>query len=72
MEYQRSNLSVGVRRIIKRKENELDRKCRKIWDFVNPNGERYLFGNYCKNYDKLIVSIAYFKNNVGWISIIGG
>lgn len=72
MEYHKSDLGRGIRRIIKRKEADLERTCRKIWSFTNPNGERYLFGSFCKNYDRLVVSIAYNQPNVGWVSIIGG
>ena len=70
MEYRKSDFGRGIRRIIKEKEVELKRTCRKIWDFTNPNGERYLFATYCKNYDRLVVSIAYNQPNVGWVRII--
>jgi hypothetical protein len=69
MEYRKSSLSNPVKRHIKAKEKDLDRTCRKIWDFTNPNGETFLFGSFCKNRDRLIVTIAHKNDavNGGWM-----
>ena len=57
-------LSRTIKRFIKEKEKELNRKCRKIWRFTNPNGQTYLFGSFCKNYDRLFVTIGYYNGVV--------
>ncbi len=62
--YKKSELNPAIQRDIKRKEKELDRTCGKIWEFENRLGERYLFANFCKDYDKLIVTIAYFDPGI--------
>ncbi len=69
MEYRISELNPAVKRHIKRKEKYLNRKCRTIWDFTNPLGERFLFGSFCKNYDRLIVTIASYNCVIvgGWL-----
>jgi hypothetical protein len=59
MKYTKSDLPEYIRREIKRKEKDLGRTCRTIWDFTNPKDETFLFGSFCKNYDRLIVTIAY-------------
>mgnify|MGYP007099664960 CR=1 FL=1 len=59
MEYRKSELNPAVKRAIARKELYLDRKCRKIWSQENRLGETFLFGSFCKNRDRLIVTIAY-------------
>jgi len=67
MEYQRSSLNPAIRRKIKSEEKYLERKCRKIWDFTNPEGIKYLFGSFCQNRDSVIVTIA-IQN----LDVIGG
>jgi len=62
--YERIRLNRPTIRYIKRKEKELGRKCRKIWSHTNRLGETFLFANFCKNYDKVIVTIAYFDPRV--------
>ncbi len=57
-------LSKSVRRFIKRKEKELNRKCRMIWKFTNQKDETYIFANFCRNYDKLIVTLAYYDKRI--------
>jgi len=57
--YNRSELNPAIVRNIKRKEKLLDRKCRTTWSFTNPKGQQYLFGSFCKNYDRLIVTIGF-------------
>ena len=64
-------LNPAIVRYIKLKEKLLDRTCRKIWTFTNPKGEKYAFAHFCRNYDRVIVTIAYFYPRVGWITPIG-
>jgi len=61
---QRKNLNPAIKRYIKRKEKYLDKKCRMIWEFTNPKGEKYLFANFCKNWEKTIVTVGYFSPNI--------
>lgn len=56
-------LNPAIKRFIKRKEKYLGRVCRMIWTYENRLGEKYMFANFCKNYDKLIVTIAHFNPN---------
>jgi hypothetical protein len=62
-------LNYAIRRHIKAKEKALDRKCGKIWTFTNPKGEKYAFGYFNRNWNRLIVTIAYFNPNVGWLPV---
>ena len=62
--YTKGQLNPAIQRFIKREERSLGRTCRKIWTFKNPNGEIFLFANFCKNYDRLIVTIGIFNPNV--------
>ena len=63
-EYTKYNLSPSIKRYIKYQEKDLDRVCRKIWQHENPQGILYMYANFCRNYDKLIITIAYFDENV--------
>ena len=63
-EYTKYTVSNPIKRYIKYKEKDLDRVCRKIWQFENPQGILYMYANFCRNYDKLIITIAYFDENV--------
>lgn len=63
----RSNLSPNRRRYIREMERHLDRKCRSLWTFTNPLGERFVFGSFCRNYDRLIVTVSVYAPGVGWI-----
>ena len=47
--YSKVELSNVIKRNIKHKEKYLDRKCRTIWSFTNPEGNTYLFGSFCRN-----------------------
>ena len=58
MEYRKSDLNPVIQRNIKRHEKDLDRTCRKIWSFTNWRGEQYLFGSFCKNWNRLFVTIG--------------
>ena len=60
-EYRKTELSNSIRRNIKRKEQNLGRTCRKIWEHTNPLGEKYLYGNFCRNYDRIVVTIAFWE-----------
>lgn len=60
----RWNVSPAIKRFIKNKESYLGRTCRKIWIYENANGEKYMFANFCKNYDKVIVTIAHYNENI--------
>lgn len=57
--YKRSELSKTMRKRIKEKEQYLNRKCRMIWECPNPKGERIIYGSFCRNYDRLIVTLGY-------------
>ena len=62
--YSKSELSKTLKRRIKCKEKYLGRTCRSIWSHINPEGTMYLFGSFCRNYDRLIVTIAYFEKRI--------
>lgn len=49
----------AIKRAIKRIEEKLNRKCREVFSSINPQNKEYLYGRFCKNYDKLIVTIAH-------------
>ncbi len=53
-----------IKRHIKYKEQELDRKCRKVWACTNRLGESILYGSFCKNWNRLIVSLGYWNKNI--------
>lgn len=63
----RSDLSDPLRRKLREKERSLHRQCRKIWTFTNPNEERFIFGQFWRNRDDIIVTIASYVEGVGWI-----
>ena len=67
IEYTRYNVRPAIKRYIKYKEKDLDRTCRKIFTAENPKGTLYMYANFCKNYDKLIITIAYYADGVGWV-----
>lgn len=66
-EYRISELNPAIKRHIKAKEKYLGRKCRKVWSATNPKGEQYLFGSFCVNHDRLIVTIGFHM-----LGVIGG
>jgi hypothetical protein len=59
--------SRAVTRNIKRLEKILDRKCRRAWYAENKEGTVYIFGSFCRNYDRLIVTLAYYQRGVGFV-----
>ena len=71
MKYKISNLNPAIKRSIRRKEKYLNRKCRMIWDFENRLGERFLFGSFCRNWNRLTVTIAVYNPVVcgGWLTV---
>ncbi len=68
-EHTRYSVNNSIKRYIKYKEKELDRVCRKIWTAENPQGILYMYANFCRNYNKLIITIAYYTDNVGFVPI---
>jgi len=69
-EVTKSQLSMSIKRTIERKEDYLERTCRTMWTFTNREGNQYLFGSFCKNRDRLFVTIAYFNPSIqGWVSV---
>ena len=52
--YNKHNL---VAREIKRIQKLKKIKCKKIWEFINPYNEKYIFGLF----EDTIVTIAYFE-----------
>lgn len=58
--YKCSDLSDAIRRLIKRKEIDLDLRCGLIWEATNPRGETYLFGRFNSGQgDHIIVTLGY-------------
>ncbi len=66
--YRKSMLSKTMKRHIKEQEQYLGRTCRKIWAGVSKTGRVYLYSNFCKNYDKVIITLGYYAPSVGWIT----
>ena len=62
-------LNPAVRRFIKAKEQELDRRCGKLFIFTSEDEQIYLAANFCRNWDRLIVTIAIYNEKVsgGWL-----
>lgn len=60
----RTSLNPAIQRFIKRKEEALNRTCRSIDEHTNHKGEKYLFASFCKNYDKLIITIGYYDRGI--------
>ncbi len=63
----RYNVNNSIKRYIRYKEKELGRTCRKIFTTKNPKGTLYMYASFCKNYNKLIITIAYHVDRVGWV-----
>lgn len=63
----RSQLGTALRRFIRDKEKYLNRRCCKMWYFQNRLDEWFIFGNFCRNYDRLLVTVAQYVPNVGWL-----
>jgi hypothetical protein len=70
IEYRKSGLSKTLKRKIKETEEYLGRTCRKIWAGRSRTGNVYLYSNFCVNYDKVIITLAYYAPGVGWISCL--
>ena len=62
--YQRGELSQPIKRFIKRKEKELNRTCRTIWTYTNHKNETFMFGSFCRNHDKVFVTLAYLDPRI--------
>ena len=62
--HQEGELNPAIKRFIKRKEKELGRACRSIWSFTNPQGTQHLYGSFCRNYDKLPVTLGAANHSV--------
>lgn len=71
--FNKSELNPAIRRYIKRKEEELGRTCRMIWCGTNPEGETYLYANFCKNWDRLTVTIGFHRPSTcgGFVAPLG-
>jgi hypothetical protein len=63
-EFTRYTLSDPIKRYIKYQEKYLERTCRKIWQAENREGFLYMYGSFCKNYDRLFITLAYFDENI--------
>ena len=55
----KASLNPAIKRHIKSKEKELGRTCRTIWEHENPQGEKYLFASFCRNWNRLIVTVGW-------------
>ena len=58
------DLNPAIQRKIGRLEKELDRKCTSIWLFKNPLGELHMFARFCRQWDRLIVTLAAMRYGV--------
>ncbi len=57
----KTELSKTIRKYIKNKETELNRTCRRVWEFTNPKGECYLFGSFCRDYKRMVLPVGYLE-----------
>lgn len=60
----RSKLSLTIKRNIKRKEKELGRTCRSIWADTNRHGQTYMYATFCKNWNRMVVTIGYLSPHI--------
>ena len=67
MKLTRAQLPNHINVFIENKEYELDRKCRSMWTYTNPHGNQFIFGSFCRDYNRLIVTIAHWCDRSGWI-----
>jgi len=65
--YTRYNVNPAIKRYIAYLEKKHGRTCRAISIETNPQGRTYMYANFCKNYDGLILTLAYHQNRVGFI-----
>ena len=63
-------LGYPIIHFIKRKEKELGRVCRRVWTGTNPQGQIFIFGRFCKKWDRLIVTVAYKHKELGFMPAI--
>jgi len=64
MEHKRSDLNQAIRRNIKYKEQHLNKKCRKIWDSVNTENIKYLYGIFACKDEETIVTLGYYNEYI--------
>ncbi len=67
----KSELPAHIKKNIKWREKGLGRTCRRIWHSNNEKGTQYLFGSFCLNRNKLVVTIAFRNDNpygYGWVN----
>jgi hypothetical protein len=51
-----------------RMETELEKVCKKVWEFTNPKGQQYLFAKYVNPNDKqdtTIVTVGFYHHSCG-------
>lgn len=67
----RGELNPAIKRLIKRKEDYLDKTCRRIFVQTNHLGEAFLFSRFSKRgnrQDNVMVTLASYIPHVGWVS----
>ena len=67
VDYTKYKLRPAIKRYIKYLEAKHGRTCRKIWIAKNPQGQIYMYAHFCINYDRLIITLAYYTVASGWI-----
>ena len=70
-----ADLNPAVRRYIKTLEKRLDRKCRKMGSHTTNQGETFLFGEFWRNRESIVATIAVQNCSVngGWLPMsVGG
>ena len=71
--YKRTELSQAQQRFIKRHEERLGKKCTLIWEFTNPQGQKYIFARIGlkRDTDNLVVTVAYFNKALNRFIVMG-
>lgn len=64
----RSDLPSRLREHLREHEDRLDKKCRNLWTFTNPHGERFVFARLGAGKDATIVTISRYADGVGWVA----
>lgn len=69
-DFNRTRLPQCAHRVMKEKETALAQRFRVAWTFLNPRGEMYLLARFSgiKGADPVIVTLAYYWQNVGWVA----
>lgn len=67
MQYTKYNVNPAIKRYIKYLEKKYGRTCRSIGTEINRLGQEHMYANFCKNYDKLVITLAYKADGVGWV-----